>query len=46
MTDIKFAVVDNKMFDRMRLSVIVVGITFNELIVKLRHTDTGWRAGL
>jgi len=40
----EFQTVEKEMlFARMRLDVIVIGITFAEFMVKLRHTDTTWK---
>lgn len=43
MSDIVFKTIHNVQFERMRLDVIVIGMTFNELMVKLKHADSSWR---
>ena len=43
----RFTVVTNEsLFERMRLEVIVRGIKFSELMVKLSHCDNSWRESL
>lgn len=43
MIDKEFKVVTNDQFVRMRHDVIVIGLTFQQLMVKLRHSDRSWR---
>lgn len=45
----EFEVIENteqNRFKRHDLSVIVVGMPFNVLMVKLKHTDKGWAVGI
>ena len=36
---------ENKAIERMSMSVVVAGITFSELMVKIKHADRSWANG-
>lgn len=44
--DKQFLVVSNNAFIRMSMNVVVAGISFHELMVKLKHSDRSWAKDL
>lgn len=40
-----FKVTENKPLEWSRMDCVVVGLTFNQLMIKLRHADRSWRDG-
>ena len=42
----EFKIVDKSaLFERMAIDAVVVGLTFTELMVKLKHLDRSWVHG-
>ncbi len=41
-----FTLSENKPFEWSRMDCVVVGLTFEQLMIKLQHADRSWRDGL